>query len=225
MKAFAYLRVSGKGQIDGDGFTRQLQAIKDYAKTHDIQIVKVFREAGVSGTKDLENRPALGELMTALHANGVKLVLIEKLDRLARDLMIQETLLGEIRKAGFELVAVEEPDLCKDDPTRILLRQFMGAIAQYEKTMIVRKLRGARIRTKAREGRCEGRKPFGTKPGEVEVILRMRELRKAGLAFDRIAEQLNAEGLKPRSARNRAGDAPVWHGFVVNRILSAVQEV
>ena len=43
-KAFAYLRVSGKGQVDGDGFTRQLEAIKTYAKGHGIRIVRVFRE-------------------------------------------------------------------------------------------------------------------------------------------------------------------------------------
>ena len=44
LKAFAYLRVSGKGQIEGDGFTRQLEAIKGYAAAHGIKIVQVFRE-------------------------------------------------------------------------------------------------------------------------------------------------------------------------------------
>ena len=83
-KAFAYLRVSGKGQVDGDGFTRQLVAIKTYAKAHNLQIVRVFREEGVPGATELENRPAFVEMMTALHSNGTRLVLIEKLDRLAR---------------------------------------------------------------------------------------------------------------------------------------------
>ena len=41
MKAHAYLRVSGKGQVEGDGFTRQLKAIKEYAAGHDIKIVTV----------------------------------------------------------------------------------------------------------------------------------------------------------------------------------------
>jgi DNA invertase Pin-like site-specific DNA recombinase len=36
-KAFAYLRVSGKGQVDGDGFTRQIEAIKRYASQHEIR--------------------------------------------------------------------------------------------------------------------------------------------------------------------------------------------
>ena len=94
--------------MKGDGFPRQLKAIREYAKGHDIRIVKIYREEGVSGTKELENRPALLEMMQALHGNGVKLVLIEKLDRLARDLMIQETIIGDLRKYGFELVSVAE---------------------------------------------------------------------------------------------------------------------
>jgi DNA invertase Pin-like site-specific DNA recombinase len=74
--------------------------------------------------------------MTALYADGVRLVLIEKLDRLARDQDLQELILGDLKKYGFELVPVMEPDLVQDDPTnptRKLLRQIMGAIAEYEK--------------------------------------------------------------------------------------------
>jgi len=93
-KAHAYLRVSGKGQVEGDGFTRQLKAIREYAAAHDMKVVNVYREEGVSGTKESADRPAWSELMTALHSNGVSVVLIERLDRLARDLMIQETIIG-----------------------------------------------------------------------------------------------------------------------------------
>ena len=46
MDAFAYLRVSGKSQIDGDGFARQEQAIRRYATAHGITITRVFREEG-----------------------------------------------------------------------------------------------------------------------------------------------------------------------------------
>ena len=180
VKAFAYLRVSGKSQVEGDGFPRQLAAIKRYAKAHGIKLVQVFREEGVSGTKDAGDRPAWSELQTALHANGVRLVLVEKLDRLARDLMVQETIIGDLRKSGFELVSVMEPDLCGDDPTRKLMRQFMGGIAEYEKSQLVLKLRGARQRKRAATGRCEGRKPYGFYPGEAAVIERMKDLRAEG---------------------------------------------
>jgi DNA invertase Pin-like site-specific DNA recombinase len=211
-KAFAYLRVSGKAQADRDGFPRQLEAIRAYARVNDITITRVFEERGVCGARDLEDRPALSELMEALHSNGIRLVLIEKLDRLARDLMVQETIIGDLRKGGFDLISVMEPDLLQDDPTRKLMRQFMGAIAEYEKSMIVMKLRGARARAKAKNGRCEGRKPYGFYPGEAKVISRMKELRTTGLGFDRIAARLNSEGIKPRKGQR-------WWGRSVNNAL------
>ena len=62
---------------------------------------------------------------------------------------------------GIALISVAEPDLMAKDPTRILMRQLMGAVAQYDKSQIVLKLRGARMRKRVAEGRYEGRKPFG----------------------------------------------------------------
>lgn len=212
-KAFAYLRVSGKGQVEGDGFPRQLKAIRDYAAANGLKVVRVFREEGVSGTVESMNRAAWQELMTALHSNGVRTIIIERLDRLARDLMIQETAIADLRKNGFTLISVAEPDLMASDPTRVLMRQLMGAVAQYDKSQIVAKLRGARQRARAKTGRCEGRKPYGYYEGEANVIERMGALRASGMGFDRIAAALNAEALPTRSG------SP-WHGVVVNRILT-----
>jgi DNA invertase Pin-like site-specific DNA recombinase len=127
--------------------------------------------------------------------------------------MVQETIIADLRKYGFELVSVAEPDLMANDPTRILVRQMMGAVAQYEKSQIVLKLRGARMRKRAREGRCEGRKPFGFYPGEALALERTKSLRAEGLGFDRIAAKLNQEGVSTRTGRP-------WHGVVVNRILT-----
>lgn len=50
-------------------------------------------------------------------------------------------------------------------------------------------------------GGCEGRKPYGTRSGEAEVIEGMKELRQQGTAVDKIAETLNTEGIKPRSGQ------------------------
>jgi len=159
VKAFDYLRVSGKGQVDGDGFPRQMAAIKEYAeyaKAHELKVVRVFQEKGVTGAKESMDRPAWSEMMTALHSIGVRTIIIEKLDRLARDLMVQEATIADLQKNGFTLISVAEPDLMATDPTRILMRQLMGAEAQYDKSQIVLKLRGARMRKRTKEGRCEG---------------------------------------------------------------------
>ena len=212
-KAFGYLRVSGKGQLKGDGLTRQHLAIMGYAKAHDINVVKMYREEGITGTMEASARPAWAETLVALHSNGVKIIIVERLDRLARDLMAQEVAIADLQKHGFTLVSVLEPDLMATDPTRILMRQLMGAVSQYDKSMIVAKLRGARQRKKAATGSCEGKKSYGFYPGEQATLTRMQELRAGGMAFDRIAAQLNAEGLP-----NRAGGQ--WFGGICNRILT-----
>ncbi|MGI9070490.1 MAG: recombinase family protein [Bryobacteraceae bacterium] len=213
VKAFAYIRVSGRGQIEGDGFERQTHAIKKHAATNEIKIVTWFREEGVSGTVENMDRPAWRDLMAALHSDGVRNVCIEKLDRLARDLMVQESAIADLRRNGFNLISAQEPDLMASDPTRVLMRQMLGAFAQYDKSQIVSKLRGARMRKKAQTGRCEGRKPFGYYKGENTAITRMKQLRAEGFGFDRIAARLNAEQIPTRTGKP-------WHGFVVNGILS-----
>ena len=193
-KAYSYLRVSGVGQIEGDGFIRQTEAITRFAASGGLTVELTFREEGVSGTKELENRPALQDLLLAIESGEVRIVLIEKLDRLARDLMVQETILGDLRKRGITVISVTEPDLCSDDPSRKLMRQIFGAIAEYDRAMLVLKLRGARQRIKARTGRCEGSKPFGASQDHRPVIDRILSLRASGMAVDVIAETLNDEG-------------------------------
>ncbi len=212
-KAFAYLRVSGKGQVSGDGFPRQRAAIKAYAKTNGITLAREFADEGVSGAIETTNRPAFAEMVATLHSNGVRTVIVEKLDRLARDLMVQEAALSYFAQHGFTLLSVAEPDLMANDPSRTAFRQMMGVFAQYDKAMIVQKLRGSRMRKKAQTGRCEGRKPFGHYEGEEKALERMKALRAEGLGFDRIAAKLNEEGVPTRTAKP-------WHGVVINRILN-----
>lgn len=219
-KAFAYLRVSGKAQAgeDKDGFPRQMAAIRKYAVAHDITLSMTFREEGVSGTKELENRPALQDLIAALYSNGVHAVIIEKLDRLARDLMVQETIIGELRKKGIEVISVTEPDLCSDDPSRKLMRQIMGAIAEYDRVMIVQKLRAARGRKKLKHGKAEGRHAFGEKPSEASTLEQIREWRGTGATPKKIAEDLNACGYKSRSGLP-------WRGTTVAKIIRRMEAV
>jgi DNA invertase Pin-like site-specific DNA recombinase len=179
-EALTYLRVSGKGQINGAGFPRQREAAHRYAKAHGIEIIDEFRDEGVSGTKDLDDRDGLSDLIARIRSNGVRMVLVERADRLARDLMVSEVVLAEFRKLNVTVVAADSgTDLTAgdDDPTRVLIRQVLGAVAQFEKAVLVSKLKAARVRKRRANGRCEGRKPFGSKPGEAETLALIRRLR------------------------------------------------
>lgn len=95
----------------------------------------------------------------------------------------------------------------------LLIRQVLGAFAQFEKSTLVAKLRCAREAKRQRDGRCEGRKPFGHWPGERADVDRIRQLRRRRdgrrMAYARIAETLNAEGVLTRYGRPW-NQATVW---------------
>jgi len=221
MQVFSYLRVSGRGQVDGDGFTRQREAIAKRAQALGWTVAQEFVEAGVCGANDLDNRPALKALFEALASNGVRTVMVERADRFSRDLMVGEVLLAQFRGAGVTVIESEDGrDLTLDDPdnpTATLVRQILAAVAQFDKSGIVSKLRKARARKRAENGRCEGVKPFGTLPGESVTIQRMQALRRQRrgkrLSFAKIAETLTAEGVASRSGKP-------WEASTVRKILA-----
>lgn len=216
--ALAYMRCSGRGQIDGDTWDRQSEAISGHAAANGVEVVEWFREEGISGTKDLDDRPALQSLYVALEDLKINRIIIEKLDRLARDLLIQETIMGDLGKRDIEVISVCEPDLCSSDPSRVLVRQIFGAIAQYDRAMTVIKLRGARQRMKVSKGRCEGAKPFGDLPGEELAFDCIVSWSRKGLNADEIAAGMNDKGQPSEKFPTRSGKP--WRGSTIRKILA-----
>jgi len=218
-KAVSYLRVSGKGQVRGHGFQRQREAIQKHAGKAGIEILEEFRDEGVSGTNELADRDGLAALLDRLESNGVHIVLVERADRLARDLMISEVILGEFRERGVRVLDSTGNDLSDDrDPTRKLIRQVLGAVAEFDKNVTVLKLRAARERVRKRTGRCEGVRPFGYFEREKAILETIRKLRrkprgrgKRPLSYQKIAERLNEMGLPTRSGKP-------WIGPTVRKI-------
>ncbi len=206
--AFSYLRVSGKSQIDGDGFDRQRDSINRFALSGGFDVLEEYRDEAVSGTKDLGDRPGLAALLDRIESNGVEVVIVERADRLARDLMVNEVIVDQLTRAGARVLTADGADLtaADGDPTRTLIRQVLGAVAQFEKSVVVLKLRAARERKRHRDGRCEGRKPFGARAGEAAILERMRELRRKPkgrprLSVAGIAAALNREGRPTRTGK------------------------
>jgi DNA invertase Pin-like site-specific DNA recombinase len=198
MKVLAYLRVSSKGQIDGDGFPRQREAIQKWSET---PVTEEFVEEGVSGTTDLMSRPALSRLFAAVSSGDI--VVVEKADRLARDLIVSEVLLRQFRDLGVTVIEAESGnDLTENDnPTAKLIRQILAAVSEFDKSSIVRKLKAAKDRIRTADGRCEGRKPFGFHPQEAPTLKRMIALRDEGYRMQEIADVLNGDGVPTRTGK------------------------
>lgn len=214
MAHYAYLRVSGTSQVDGDGPERQLETIE---KSSGIKFPEesVFFDAAVSGTLELANREGLTKLLSIAKPGDT--VWIERPDRLARDLIVNELLIREFRNANIKIVSAEgNIDLTVDDyddPTATLIRQVLAAFAQFEKTSIVIKLRKARERVRAQKGRCDGRKPYGEKPGEKEILDTILRLHSQGEKPTAIATYLNVHGYKTRKGT-------AWNPGTIHRIVN-----
>jgi DNA invertase Pin-like site-specific DNA recombinase len=208
-KALSYLRVSGKGQIGGDGFPRQRGTIAAFAAASGLDLVDEFRDEGVSGTLGLADRPGLTALLEAAMAGGIETVLVEKADRLARDLVESELLLRTLREHEIRVIEADGGnDLTSDNdtsPTAVLIRQVLGAISQWEKSGLVAKLRAARDRVRSQRGRCEGPPAYGARGDEAAGLKRLLEVatdqdgRPRSLA--EIAATLNAERVPTRTGR------------------------
>lgn len=206
MKVFAYIRVSGKSQVEGDGPERQRIAIAAFAQRHGLTVVGEFFDEGVSGTVDHMDRPKLAEAMLTAKEQGVDALLAESADRLARDLIVQEYLFRECRELGLKVFVTNRDfiDVAADDPNNpnvAFLRGLFGLIAQLEKSNLVLKLRSARERKRQQEGRCEGVKPYGFFAEEQVIKGIIQHLVDAQLSMTKIAEMLNQEGHKTRTGK------------------------
>jgi DNA invertase Pin-like site-specific DNA recombinase len=212
VKAYGYLRVSGLSQIDGQGLDRQSEAVRSYAEANRYEILKVFREEGVSGTLAEQDRPAFKEMISEILRNGANTVIIESLDRLAREYRIQEQLLIYLVSKGIDLISTNTGEnvthAIQDDPMKKAMVQIQGIFSELDKSLLVKKLRKAREKVKNEKGKCEGRKRYGEDSAhEQEVVRRiklMRRKRKGGLkgmTLQAIADKLNEEGIRTKTGK------------------------
>lgn len=85
------------------------------------------------------------------------------------------------------------------DPMRRALVQIQAVFAELEKSLLVKKLRAARDRKRAREGKCEGRKSYAeSDPGLLKRIVGLRAER---CTWAEIAAELSRQGIKTRTGR------------------------
>lgn len=196
-KAIAYLRTSSAANV-GEGKDtqkRQRAAIAAYAKAAGYEIVAEYYDAAVSGADPVDERPGFAEMLKRIAGNGVKVIVVETASRFARDLIVQETGYRYLQRLGVTLIAADAPDSFLDDtPTAVLIRQVLGAVAEFDKAALVAKLRGARERKRRSAGKCEGRKSLAeTSPETVALAKKLarypvngrkRSLRDVALALE-----------------------------------------
>jgi len=123
--------------------------------------------------------------------------LVESPDRFARDLAVQLAGHDYLKGLGVALIPASAPDFfLEDTPTAVLVRQVLGAIAQFDKATMVAKLKAARDRKRKATGKVEGRKAYIERDGGPALVARVKALRdqRPRLSLREIAAELEREG-------------------------------
>jgi DNA invertase Pin-like site-specific DNA recombinase len=180
-QAIGYIRTSSATNVgEGkDSDRRQRVAIERFAKRAGYDVVDWFDDAAVSGADPIDMRPGFSAALACIAGNGARTIIVETANRFARDLMVQEVGFAMLRDLGITLIAADSPSSFLDDgPTSKLIRQILGAVSEFDKAMIVAKLRGARERKRRLKGKCEGRKSYVERKGGQELVALARQLRR-----------------------------------------------
>jgi DNA invertase Pin-like site-specific DNA recombinase len=208
VKAVAYIRTSSAANVgaEKDSDKRQRQAIAAFAKRSGLELVEEFTDAAVSGADHIETRPGFTAMLAYIASNGARIIIVETASRFARDLMVQEVGFAKLQALGIKLVAADSPQSFLDDtPTSKLIRQILGAVSEFDKAMVVAKLKGARERKRLTTGKkVEGRKSHAElQPELVALAKRLRRQKPKGgrMSLRKISAELAAQGLLNENGR------------------------
>ena len=233
MRYVIYLRVSTDQQSEsGQGLDLQETACRAWLRSHRYGLAEVITDAGKSGAADVAARPGLARALALLAADKADGIVVHRLDRLARDLVLQETVLADLHRQGKQLRScspAEDGQLLHDpdDPTRKLTRQILGAVAAYERDVIRLRLRAGRVRKGLHGGYAGGAPPYGWAavggqlvkvPAEQTGIRLMTRLADDGVSYRQIAATLEAKGIRSRADHGR------WRPMTILEIVRRARE-
>jgi DNA invertase Pin-like site-specific DNA recombinase len=144
-----YARVS----TDEQDITGQVRRLEQYAELMRYEVANVWKDEGVSGADG--SRPQLDAM---LEAKGYDAIIVTKLDRIMRSLINLENLIKQLDRRKVSLISIDEgidTGAEGDDHAKRLVRQILGAVAEWERNM---------IRSRVSEGMTKAKR-YGTKSG------------------------------------------------------------
>jgi DNA invertase Pin-like site-specific DNA recombinase len=158
----------------------QLRDLREYADRRGWSVVEEYIDHGVSGTK--ASRPALNRLMADAQRRKIDTVLVWKLDRFGRSLRHLVNAIAELEALGVAFVSLRD-NLDLTTPSGRLMFQIIGAMAEFERSLIQERVK-AGLRNAKAKGKKLGRPRVYVDESKVEA------LRDSGASWRAIAKEL-----------------------------------
>ena len=183
-RAALYLRVSTK---NGQTTDNQRRALRKVAKHRGWEIVEVYQDEGISGTKGRDKRPGYDRLLKDATRGKFDLIAAWSVDRLGRSLIDLINFLKEIHALKIDLY-LDRQGIDTTTPGGKAMFQMMGVFAEFERAMIQERVAAGLARAKA-EGKTLGRPPGRSKKRD-RLRGEARRLRKENVSLRAIAKEL-----------------------------------
>jgi DNA invertase Pin-like site-specific DNA recombinase len=174
-----YLRVSTDKQTT-DNQRRELEAVAERSGWH---IVKVYEDAGISGSKGRDKRPGLDAMLKAVNAREFDMVAAWSVDRLGRSLTDLLAILQGLHDKGVDLF-LHQQGLDTSTTAGRAMFQMLGVFAEFERGIIRERVLSGLARARAKGTR------LGRRPVKPSVVARIHELRSDGVGILKIGRTL-----------------------------------
>jgi DNA invertase Pin-like site-specific DNA recombinase len=176
MRAALYLRVS---TLNGQTTENQRLELEAVAGRNGWAVVEIYEDAGISGAKGREKRPAFDRMLRAAVRREFDVIMAWSVDRLGRSLQDLVAFLSDIHAKGVELY-LHQQGIDTTTPSGKAMFQMMGVFAEFERAMIRQRVLAGLKRARAK-GKKLGRPTIS--PSKESAI---RADLAAGLGFRRI---------------------------------------
>lgn len=182
-----YLRVS-TGEQTTDNQRRELQAV---AERSGWDVVEVYEDAGISGAKGRDKRPAFDQLLKDATRRKFDMVAAWSVDRLGRSMPDLVGFLGELEALGVDLY-LQQQALDTSTPAGRAFFQMLGIFAEFERSMIQERVRAGLARAMAESSELRasrGKKKIGRPSVSEGVRKKILEAHSLGKSIRKTATE------------------------------------
>ena len=138
-KVFGYCRVSSELQkIKDNSIKSQINYIKDYCDRYDMELVKIFKDEGISGLKS--DRDGLNQMFNQIQESNVDVLCVYSLSRLGRKLKDVIGFIEKLNKNGIKFISIKE-NFNNDDVIGKLMLNILGSINEFEVDILSDRIR------------------------------------------------------------------------------------